>query len=90
MEKSVQMLTSRMITNAIVVAVVTKEVCPSWARFFGLTTEYINDVYESIFLMKMHGNWNFFEIYALPVRMREWFIRRTTKYFEEKQKQEQS
>ncbi len=40
--------------------------------------------------MKMHGNWNFFEIYALPVSMREWFIRRTTKYFEEKQKQEQS
>jgi len=32
----------------------------------------------------MHGNWSFAEVYSLPIKIRRWFIRRTIKYFKEK------
>jgi len=51
--------------------------------FFGLTLEYIENVYEQFFLMKYHGNWTLFELYNLPVGLRKWFFRRLVKQKEE-------
>jgi len=36
-----------------------------------------------VFFMKHKGNWNFFEIYALPIKLRNWFFNRLIKYFED-------
>ena len=58
----------------------TKGVCPLWATFFGLTSDYITSVYEMFFNMKQHGNWNFFELYALPIKLRNWFAERLIKH----------
>ena len=66
----------------------TKESCLLRATFFGLTNDYIQGVYESFFMMIQVGNWSFFDIYALPVALRKWFISRTVKYFDEKNKSE--
>jgi hypothetical protein len=33
--------------------------------------------------MKQHGNWNLFEIYALPIKLRDWFAKRLMKYFDQ-------
>ena len=46
---------------------------------FGLTTEYIKDVYEQFFFMKYHGGWSFTEAYNLPVGLRVWFVERLVK-----------
>ena len=45
-------------------------------HFFGLSTEYMDDVYGMFFVMKKHGNWGFFELYALPLRLRDWFFKK--------------
>ena len=60
-----------------------KEVCLLRATFFGLTSEYINSVYEMFFQLKMHGRWDFHELYALPVKLRDWFAERLAKHFKE-------
>ena len=57
--------------------------CPLRATFFGLTSEYMDDVYEVLFVLKMHGGWGFFELYALPIRLRNWFAERLAKHFNE-------
>jgi hypothetical protein len=44
--------------------------------FFGLSDEYIRNVYEQFFLLKYHGGWSFIEAYNLPVLIREWFLKR--------------
>ena len=44
--------------------------------FFGLSNEYVESVYEELFLLKHYGGWSFFEAYNLPVLMRRWFLRR--------------
>lgn len=36
-----------------------------------------------IFYMKQTGNWGFFEIYALPIKARDWFFNRLSNYYEE-------
>ena len=51
--------------------------------FFGLTDEYTKDVYEQFFLLKFHGGWSFTEAYNLPIGLREWFVKRMAKHFEE-------
>jgi hypothetical protein len=51
--------------------------------FFGLTSDYINSVYEQAFLMLMHGKFSFFEIYSFPVALRNWFFKRLHRHFEE-------
>lgn len=62
--------------------------CLLRATFFGLTSEYIDSVYELFFYMKHKGNWNFFELYALPIKLRDWFFRRMIKFFEDSMKDE--
>ena len=52
-------------------------------NFFGLSDEYIEGVYEEIFQLKHHGGWSFIEAYNLPVQLRNWFVRRLSKQFED-------
>jgi len=44
--------------------------------FFGLDHNYIESVYEEIFVLKYHGHWSFAEAYTLPINIRRWFIKR--------------
>ena len=59
--------------------------------FFGLTDEYIAAVYEQFFLLKYHGGWSFMEAYNLPIGLRNWFVERMQKQFQdEKQAMEKA
>ena len=51
--------------------------------FFGLTDEYMAAVYEQFFLLKYHGGWSFMEAYNLPVGLRNWFVERMQKQFQD-------
>ena len=55
--------------------------------FFGLNSKYMEQVYEQFFLLKYHGGWSFIEAYNLPVGLRNWFVKRLIKQFEEERKQ---
>ena len=46
------------------------------------------NVYEQFFLLKYHGSWSFIEAYNLPVKLREWFLKRLQKQFEDEKKQQ--
>ena len=61
--------------------------CHLAQTFFGLSSEYMKDVYEQFFLFKYHGGWSFFEAYNLPVGLRHWFVKRLVKQFEDERKQ---
>ena len=41
---------------------------------FGLTEEYMENVYEQFFFMQYKGGWSFIEAYNLPVGLRGWFV----------------
>ena len=47
--------------------------------FFGLSDEYIQNVYEEIFLLQYHMGWAFIEAYNLPIQIRRWFLNRLIK-----------
>ena len=51
--------------------------------FFGLTSNYLENVYEQMFFMNYVGNWSITELYNLPVGLRRWFVERTLKQKEE-------
>jgi hypothetical protein len=51
--------------------------------FFGLTDKYIAAVYEQFFVLKHHGGWSFMEAYNLPIGLRNWFVQRIQKQFED-------
>jgi len=55
--------------------------------FFGLGPDYIKEVYEQFFLLKFHGGWSFIEAYNLPVQLRQWFLERLSRHFEEEKKE---
>lgn len=55
--------------------------------FFGLTSDYMNSVYERIFYMIQTGNWRFFEAHAIPVTLRNWFFDKLIEYFEKQNKE---
>lgn len=52
----------------------TKEVYRCRLAFFGLTSEYIQAVYENFLFMIKDYNWSFTEMYMLPVALRRWYI----------------
>jgi hypothetical protein len=56
--------------------------CRSPRTFFGLTDDYIENVYEQFFFLKYSGGWSFSEAYNLPVGLRKWFIQRLIKQLE--------
>ncbi len=43
-------------------------------NFIKLSTEFVNGSYEQIFMMTYYMNWNFFDAYSLPVKLRNWFF----------------
>ena len=47
--------------------------------FFGLNDEYMEAVYEEIFLLNYNMNLSFTEIYNFPVLFRRWYIERLIK-----------
>ena len=47
--------------------------------FFGLTSDYIEDVYEQMFFMNYIGNWSITDLYNLPIGLRKWFVEKTLK-----------
>ena len=59
-----------------------KEACPSGQTFFGLTTEYINSIYEQMFIMTMRTNFTFTELYSFTVVLRSWVFEQTVKFFQ--------
>lgn len=58
--------------------------------FFGLSSDYSEQLYEQIFLMKHYGGWSFTEAYNLPVGLRNWFYQRLVKQYEEENKAAES
>ena len=60
---------------------------PKW-RFrslrisFGLTPDYMENVYEQFFFLQYSGGWSFIEAYNLPVGLRNWFVKRLIKQLE--------
>jgi len=42
--------------------------------FFGLSSEYQQNIYEVFFYLKYFGGFSLFESYNLPVGLRKWFI----------------
>ena len=55
--------------------------------FFGLTDEYMENVYEQFFLLKHHGGWSLSELYNLPIGLRGWWFKRTVEEFEKEKEQ---
>ena len=55
--------------------------------FFGLTDDYMQNVYEQFFILKHYGGWSLSELYTLPVGLRVWWLTRTMEEYE-KEKQE--
>ncbi len=42
--------------------------------FFGLNPDYLKTVYEQFFYMKYYGGWSLFELYSLPLGLRNWYF----------------
>jgi hypothetical protein len=57
------------------------------SHFFALNSEYINYVYEVLFVLMQHGNWNFRDAYCLPVALRTWFYEKLVEFLKPKEKQ---
>jgi len=55
--------------------------------FFGLTDEYSEQVYEIFFTLKHYGGWSLYELYNLPVGLRQWWLDRTMKEYEKEREQ---
>ncbi len=67
------------------VATRTKLSFPLQPTFFGLSLEYMENVYEQFFVLKYHGGWSFTEAYSLPIKLREWFLKRLVRQKKEEQ-----
>ena len=61
----------------------TKLHFPLQPTFFGLTPNYHENVYEQFFFLKYHGGWGIMEAYNLPIKLREWFVKRLVRQKEE-------
>jgi len=57
--------------------------CRFRRTFFGLTEEYMQNIYEQFFFLKYSGGWSFSEAYNLPVGLRKWFVERLLKQLED-------
>jgi hypothetical protein len=56
---------------------------PLQPTFFGLTPDYHENIYEQFFFLKYHGGWGIMEAYNLPIKLREWFVKRLVRQKEE-------
>ena len=50
---------------------------------FGLTPEYIENVYEQFFFLQYSGGWSLTEAYNLPIGLRTWFVKRLVKQLQD-------
>ena len=57
--------------------------------FFGLSEEYMEEVYEAFFTLKHYGGWSLYELYNLPIGLRTWWLERTIKEYEKEAKEAQ-
>jgi len=55
--------------------------------FFGLNSDYIENVYEQFFFLKYQGGWGFTEAYNLPIGLRKWFTERLIKQIKDENEQ---
>ncbi len=55
--------------------------------FFGLSNKYMESIYEQFFLLKHFGGWSFIEAYNLPIGLRNWFVERLHKQYEDEAKE---
>tara|TARA_B100000131_G_scaffold279655_1_gene284964 strand:- start:1 stop:168 length:168 start_codon:yes stop_codon:yes gene_type:complete len=46
----------------------------------------LESVYEQFFVLKHHGGWSLTEAYNLPIGLRNWFVERLKKQFEDEKK----
>ena len=59
--------------------------------FFGLDHNYSENVYEQMFALVFHGKISLVEAYNMPVGLRNWFLTRLKREFEEeKERHEQA
>jgi len=49
-----------------------------WA-FFGLSDEYMESIYEQMFLLKYYGGFSILETYNFPIGLRDWFCKKLIK-----------
>ena len=84
---SFQLSGSKRTLSACIAVQRPKRRFPWRRRFFGLTSDYMLHVHEQIFYLVQHGNWNYFDVYDLPITIRRWFVDRLSKYFEERNKE---
>ena len=43
-------------------------------NFFGLSPKYMQNIYKNFFYMKYYGGWSLFELYSLPIGLRDWYV----------------
>lgn len=43
----------------------------------------MENIYEQFFFLKYSGGWSFSEAYNLPIKLREWFVKRLIKQLED-------
>ena len=48
--------------------------CPQ--TFFGLSSDYQENIYEQFFYLKYYGGFSLFESYNLPIGLRQWFVKK--------------
>tara|TARA_Y100001938_G_scaffold149482_1_gene236459 strand:- start:5422 stop:5586 length:165 start_codon:yes stop_codon:yes gene_type:complete len=46
----------------------------------------MESIYESFFILKHYGGWSLFELYNLPVGLRQWWLKRTIEEYEKEKK----
>jgi len=47
----------------------------------------MESIYEQFFLLKHFGGWSFIEAYNLPIGLRNWFVERLQKQYEDEAKE---
>ena len=47
----------------------------------------MENVYEQFFFLKYSGGWSLSEAYNLPIGLRNWFLQRLQKQFEDEKKE---
>ena len=55
--------------------------------FFGLTNDYMKNIYDVFFSMKLHGGWSFIEAYNLPVGLRDYYFKKLIEHYEKQNKE---
>lgn len=57
------------------------------SNLFPINSEYINAIYELLFVMIQHGNWSMGEAHCLPIALRNWFYEKIINHLNPKTNQ---